>query len=91
MFFKGFQNIEVIVTDKVYLFHDCHLGGTMDKSTKTKLSVCIRYLTDNFEVEEAFPGFFDRNHFRSSNRQCTTMGFWILVSGAVKGMMVPLQ
>lgn len=58
MFFKGFQNIEVIVTDKVYLFHDFHLGGTMDNSTTTKLSVCIRYLTDNIEVEEAFLVFF---------------------------------
>ena len=50
----------------------------IEESTKTQLSICIRYLTDNFKVEEAFLGFVDlhkTNHFRSSNRECTTMGF----------------
>lgn len=32
---------------------------TTDESTKTQLSICVRYLTDNFEVEEAFLGFVD--------------------------------
>ena len=26
---------------------------------KNQLSICVRYLTDNFEVEEAFLGFVD--------------------------------
>ena len=32
---------------------------TIEESTKKQLSVCIRYLTDNFKVEEAFLGFVD--------------------------------
>ena len=32
---------------------------TTDESTKTQLSICVRYLTDNFEVEEAFLRFVD--------------------------------
>ena len=32
---------------------------TIEESRKTQLSVCIRYLTDNFKVEEAFLGFVD--------------------------------
>lgn len=32
---------------------------TTDESTKAQLSVCVRYLTDNFEVEETFLGFVD--------------------------------
>ena len=47
---------------------------TTDESTKTQLSVCARYLTDNFEVQEALLGFVDPLKL-SSNRQCTTMGF----------------
>ena len=32
---------------------------TIEESTKTQLSVCIRYPMDNFKVEEAFLGFVD--------------------------------
>ena len=32
---------------------------TIEESTKTQLSVGIRYPTDNFKVEEAFLGFVD--------------------------------
>ena len=32
---------------------------TVEESTKTQFYVCISYLTDNFEVEEAFLGFVD--------------------------------
>ena len=32
---------------------------TTDEPTKTQLPVCVRYLTDNFEVEEVFLGFVD--------------------------------
>lgn len=31
----------------------------IEESTKTQLSVCIRYPMDNFKVEEAFLGFVD--------------------------------
>ena len=31
----------------------------IEESTKTQLSVCIRYPKDNFKVEEAFLGFVD--------------------------------
>ena len=32
---------------------------TVEESTKTQFYVCISYLTDNIEVEEAFLGFVD--------------------------------
>ena len=31
----------------------------IEESTKTQLSVCIRYPMDNFKVEEAFLGFVE--------------------------------
>lgn len=38
-------------------FYSVMADETTDESTKTQLSICVRYLTDNFEVEEAFLGF----------------------------------
>ena len=40
-------------------FYSVMADETTDESTKTQLSICVRYLTDNFEVEEAFLGFVD--------------------------------
>lgn len=54
---------------------------TTDESTKTQLSVSVRYFTDNFEVEEAFLGFVDN------------VQQWGLDSSKWRGqgMMAPLQ
>lgn len=41
------------------MFFSVMADKTTDESTKAQLSVCVRYLTDNFEVEEAFLGFVD--------------------------------
>ena len=35
------------------------IDETTDESTKTQLSISVRYLTDNFEFEEPFLGFVD--------------------------------
>ena len=40
-------------------FYSVMADETTDESTKTQLSICVRYLADNFEVEEAFLGFVD--------------------------------